>query len=407
MSMGTDELTSDEVAERAGTTPARIHELVDLGILEPSEVGSFRRLDVLRTRVVADLEAIGIEPRGIATALQSGHLSLGYLESAGRRHPRSERTFAQVAEDLNIPFATLERIYVAFGLASPAGDEYIREEDLQVIRTMPALFSAGIEEGDVLRAARVWGEGARRVAQYLTHYFHMVVEEPFRRRGLGDNQAFEAAIREVGLRIGRSGEEMLAWLYRRHSETYLTQHQFAHAETALEEAGVHERSAPHPGAAAFADLSGYTRLTEEAGDEVAADVSLRLGVVVSEVAVRHRGTVVKMLGDGVHFHFGEPRDAVLASLDIVESVSTQGLPPAHVGIEAGPMVYDEGDYFGRTVNLAARIASQAGPDQVFVGEGFASLVRPSGFRLVEVGAFVLKGISEPVTLHEAIRDGDG
>jgi adenylate cyclase len=404
--MGTDELSADEVAERAGTTPARIHELVDLGILEPSQVGSFRRLDVLRTRVVADLEAIGIEPRGIATALHSGHLSLGYLESAGRRHPRSERTFAQVAEDLNMPFATLERMYVAFGLPSPVGDEHIREEDLHVIRTMPALFSAGVEEGEVLRAARVWGDGARRVAEYLTHYFHTVVEEPFRQRGLGDNQAFEAAIREVGLRIGRSGEEMLAWLYRRHSETYMTQHQFDHAETALEEAGVHERSAPQPGAAAFADLSGYTRLTEEAGDQVAADVSLKLAVMVNEVAARHRGTVVKMLGDGVHFHFGEPRDAVLASLDIVESVSPQGLPPAHVGIEAGPMIYDEGDYFGRTVNVAARIASQAGPDQVFVGEGFASLVRPIGFRLVEVGAFVLKGISEPVTLHKAIRDGD-
>jgi adenylate cyclase len=257
----------------------------------------------------------------------------------------------------------------------------------------------------MLRAARVWGDGARRVAQYLAHYFHTVVEEPFRRRGLGDNQAFEAAIREVGLRMGRSGEEMLAWLYRRHSETYLTQHQLDHAETALEQAGVHERTAAHPGAAAFADLSGYTRLTEEAGDEAAADVSLKLAVLVSELAARHRGTVVKMLGDGVHFHFGEPRDAVLASLDIVESVSPQGLPPAHVGVEAGPMIYDEGDYFGRTVNLAARIASEAGPGQVFVGEGFASLVQPSGFRLIEVGAFALKGIAAPVTLHEASRDG--
>jgi adenylate cyclase len=404
--VSSDELTADEVAERAGTTPATIHELVDLGILEPSEVGSFRRLDVLRARVVADLEAIGVESRGVATALRSGHLSLGYLESAGRRHPRSERTFAEVAEDLGLPYATLERIYVAFGLASPTADEPIREEDLQVIRTMPALFSAGIEEGDVLRAARVWGDGARRVAQYLTHYFHTVVEEPFRRRGLGDNQAFEAAIREVGLRMGRSGEEMLAWLYRRHSEMYLTQHQFDHAEAALEEAGVHERSAPHPGAAAFADLSGYTRLTEEAGDEVAAAVSLKLAVVVSEIAARHQGTVVKMLGDGVHFHFGEPRDAVLASLDVVDSVRPQGLPPAHVGIEAGPMIYDEGDYFGRTVNLAARIAAQAGPDQVLVGEGFASLVPASRFRLVEVGAFELKGISLPITLYEAVRDDE-
>ena len=403
--MSSDELTFDEVAERSGTTPARIRELVDVGILEPSGTGSLRRTDVLRTRVVAELEAIGIEPSAVATALRSGHLSLGYLESAGRRHPRSERTFERAAEDLGVPFAMLERIYVAFGLASPAADERIREEDLRVIQAMPVLIRAGVEEGDLLRVARVWGDGARRVAEYLTHYFHTVVEEPFRRRGLGDNQAFEAAIREVGLRIGQSGEEMLSWLFRRHSETFFTQHQFDHAETALEEAGVHERSAPHPGAAAFADLSGYTRLTEEAGDAVAAGVSLKLAVLVSEIAGRHRGTVVKMLGDGVHFHFGDPRDAVLASLEIVETVGPRGLPSAHVGIEAGPMIHDEGDYFGRTVNVAARIASQAGPDQVFVGEGFAELVAPERFQLVEVGAFELKGIAEPMTLYQALRDG--
>ena len=63
----------------------------------------------------------------------------------------------------------------------------------------------------------------------------------------------------------------------------------------------------------FADLTGYTKLTEESGDEVAAGVSLKLAEVVSEVASRHDGHVVKMLGDGVHFHFAQPNDAVAAS----------------------------------------------------------------------------------------------
>lgn len=404
MSNPADELTEDEVAQRAGTTTARIRELVGLGILEP-EHGTFRRRDVLGVRVVADLEAMGIGPEGVAEALASGHLSLDYLESEGRRHPRSERSLAEVADDLGIPFATLERMYIAFGLPRPTPDERVREEDLPVIRTIPVLFAAGVDEGDVLRAARVWGDSARRVAQYLTHYFHTAVEEPFRRRGLADNQAYEAAIREVGLRMGRSGEQTLAWLFRRHSETFMRQHAFDHAETALEQAGVHARSAQHPGAAAFADLSGYTRLTEEAGDEAAAHASLTLAQLVSEVAARHSGEVVKMLGDGVHFHFNDPHDAVMASLEIVDAVRPRGLPPAHVGVEAGPMIYDEGDYFGRTVNLAARIASQAGPDQVFVGEGLARLGAPTGVRLVEVGRFELKGISQPVTLREAIRDG--
>jgi adenylate cyclase len=242
------------------------------------------------------------------------------------------------------------------------------------------------------------------VAQFQAHYFHNTVEEPFRRRGLRDNEAFEAAINEVGLRMGHSTEEMLGWLYRRHAEIFSTEHQFEHVETALEEAGVRQRSPRGIEAAAFADLSGYTRLTEEVGDDEAARVSLSLAQLVNEVAAEHHGDVVKMLGDGVHFHFRDPGDAVRASLEIVDIVGPRGLPPAHVGVNAGPMIYDEGDYFGRTVNIAARIAAQASANRVFVGEDLVRGVEPEGFQVREVGQFDLKGIAQPVTLYEALRD---
>jgi adenylate cyclase len=400
-----DRIGEDELAERTGVDREHLRRLADLRILERADDGTYPRRAIVRTRAIADLEALGAEPEGIAHALETGHLSLGYLESSGRRLPRSDRTFAQVADDLGIPFATLERLYVAYGLARPDPEEHILEEDLEAIRAVRVIFHAGVAEEGMLRFGRVWGDAARRAAQYLTHHFHTAVEEPFRRQAMGDNQSFEAALRQVGLPLGRSGEDMLVWLFRRHSETFLREHHFEHAEVALENAGVYRRSEQRPGAAAFADLTGYTRLTEEAGDEAAARVAITLADLVGETAERWRGTVVKLLGDGVHFHFADPRDAVLASLDIVEAVRPRGLPPAHVGVEAGPMIYDEGDYFGRTVNVAARIASQAGADQVFVGEGFAELVPLDGFRLHEVGAFELKGISQPVTLFEAVRDG--
>ena len=122
-----------------------------------------------------------------------------------------------------------------------------------------------------------------------------MMEEPFRRRGLKENAAVEAAFREVGVRSGRSGEDLLGWLYRRHQETFSIEHQFAHVETALELAGVRARPVPGVEAAAFADLTGYTSLSEEAGDAAAADVSLALSQLVKETASRHRGEVVKML----------------------------------------------------------------------------------------------------------------
>jgi adenylate cyclase len=95
---------------------------------------------------------------------------------------------------------------------------------------------------------------------------------------------------------------------------------------------------------------------------------------------------------------------VRASLEIVDVVGPRGLPPAHVGVNTGPMIYDEGDYFGRTVNIAARIAAQASANRVFVGEDLVRDVEPEGFQVREVGQFDLKGIAQPVTLYEALRD---
>ena len=399
-----DLLTEAELARRSDASPDDVRSLVALGILEP-EPGGFARRDVMRVRVVAHLEALGIPAEALAGALASGHLSLGYLESAGRRHPRSEQTFAEVADQIGLPVATLARIYVAFGLRRPSPGERVLQEDLEVLGMLPVLLGAGVDEAQVLRLVRVWGDGARRIAQYLTHYFHATVEEQFRQRGMRDNEAYEAAIREVGLRMGRSGEDLLGWLFRRHSEVFMTEHQLGHVETALEDAGVRPRAPRQPEAVAFADLSGYTRLTEESGDEVAAEVSLDLAQLVSEVAAEHGGNLVKLLGDGAYLHFRDPGDAIRTSLAIVEGTVPRGLPPAHVGVNAGPLLYDEGDYFGRTVNVAARIGSQAGPGQVYVGEDAAGSVGQDGFRLVEVGRLELKGIAEPVGVFEAIREG--
>ena len=398
-----EHLTEQEVAERAGIGIERLRELVELRLLVP-EHGVFRRRDVMRARVLVELDAKGLDSPTLASAHASGHLTLGYLESAGRRHPRTDRTFAQFSENTGVPIDTLQNMYVALGLPRPREDEYVREDDEPILMALPVLFGAGVGEGDVLRAVRILGDSARRVAQFQAHYFHNTVEEPFRRRGLRDNEAFEAAINEVGLRMGHSTEEMLSWLYRRHAEIFSTEHQFEHVETALEEAGVRQRSPRGIEAAAFADLSGYTRLTEEAGDDEAARVALSLAQLVNEVAGEHHGDVVKMLGDGVHFHFRDPSDAVRASLEIVDTVGPRGLPPAHVGVNAGPMIYDEGDYFGRTVNIAARIAAQASANRVFVGEDLVRGVEPEGFQVREIGQFDLKGIAQPVTLYEALRD---
>src|SRR3712207_2781090 len=122
-----DRLSEAEVAERAGTTVDRIRDLVELGVLDRDEVG-FARNAVMRARVIESLERKGIDAGALADAMAAGELTLGYLESAGRRHPRSDRTFADLASEMDISIEALERVFVAFGLPPPDPDEVVREE---------------------------------------------------------------------------------------------------------------------------------------------------------------------------------------------------------------------------------------------------------------------------------------
>jgi adenylate cyclase len=123
---------------------------------------------------------------------------------------------------------------------------------------------------------------------------------------------------------------------------------------------------------------------------------------VTQRAARARGGLpVKWLGDGVMFFFRQARAAVLSALEMVQETRAVDLPPAHVGIHAGPIVVQDGDYFGRTVNLAARIAGQAGAGQVLVTDEVVAAAGSDGVRFETLGPVRLKGFTRPVRLHLA------
>jgi adenylate cyclase len=153
----------------------------------------------------------------------------------------------------------------------------------------------------------------------------------------------------------------------------------------------------------FLDLAGYTRLTEERGDEEAAALAARLADIVRHGPRQHRGEAVKWLGDGVMFRFRDPSGAVVSALDMVEEVPAAGLPPAHVGVAAGPVIRQGGDYFGRTVNLASRIADHARGGQVLVSEPVVAMTSVAGVRFDGMGAIELPGLTSPIRLFEARR----
>jgi adenylate cyclase len=153
----------------------------------------------------------------------------------------------------------------------------------------------------------------------------------------------------------------------------------------------------------FLDITGYSRLTDERGDQAAAELADRLTRLVQRTSVQHGGRPVKWLGDGVMMWFREPGNGVLAALEMAEGVASSGLPPAHVGLHAGPVLFQDGDYYGQTVNVASRIADYARPGEVLVSQTVVDASREQPVTYTEVGPVELKGISGSFRLHVARR----
>jgi len=174
-------------------------------------------------------------------------------------------------------------------------------------------------------------------------------------------------------------------------------------ETMLSEAGLHSRL-ERPPAVCFLDITGYTRLTQERGDDAAAELAATLARLVQRTSVQHGGKPIKWLGDGVMLYFRDPGPGVHAALEMVAGIADSGLPPAHVGLHAGPVLFQEGDYFGQTVNLSSRIADAAHPGEVLVSRPVAEASEGSGVAFEDLGPVELKNVAGPTDVLRARLD---
>jgi class 3 adenylate cyclase len=155
---------------------------------------------------------------------------------------------------------------------------------------------------------------------------------------------------------------------------------------------------------AFVDLSGFTQMTEEQGDDASIWLANQL-VSEAEIATAAHGTkIVKLLGDGVMLHGDDLGRLIETAIDLVDALPRAGLPPAHAGIHAGPLIERDGDYFGRVVNIASRIASQASAHEVLLSQA-AAIRAPAHVVVTELPAATLRGVSEPMILFRAVAGG--
>jgi len=149
---------------------------------------------------------------------------------------------------------------------------------------------------------------------------------------------------------------------------------------------------------AFADLAGYTRLTEEAGEEEAVDVVERF-VESVELTLPDDARVIKTIGDEVMVVGADP--SALVDWAVGFQALNAGLRPLpRIGIHSGEALYREGDYYGRAVNLASRVGARAAGGEVLVTEPVVAAAG-SHLRFEPIGEVKLKGFKEATDLFLA------
>jgi adenylate cyclase len=153
----------------------------------------------------------------------------------------------------------------------------------------------------------------------------------------------------------------------------------------------------------FTDLVGFTALTAARGDDGAADVALEFFGKVRRLLPGHRAEEVKTIGDALMLRCDDPALAIKLGLRIVEELEDDpGFPAVRVGMHTGPAVSRENDWYGGTVNVAARLCAAAGGGEVLVGE--TTRVAAGPIRRVDLGErrlHWLKNVTQPVAAHLA------
>jgi class 3 adenylate cyclase/DNA-binding transcriptional MerR regulator len=388
-------LSADELARLAEVDPAFVQRALRGGALQQREaVGGFTIQDAARLRFLKAWDAAGLTVETIGELIARGELPFSFMDAPTMgAQPRLPSTYEDFCAERGIELSTVQQLHDALGFTPPAASDHVREDDLIVIELFQQFVAVRAEEAAVLRLLRTYADALRRLTQAEADLYESQIEEPMRQAGATEQDLLNQS-GAVGVHLVPLLQQTLVAVYRRHRQHVWVDHSIGHLERILEAKGLHQRLQAPP-CVCFVDLTGYTRLTEEQGDAAAAELAGRLAALVEGISRRHGGRPVRWLGDGGMLVFREPAAAVAAATDMVAQAEHRGLPPTHIGIHAGPVVFQDGDIYGSTVNIAARLSARAGPGEVLVSRPVADRIPQPG-RLEPVGAVQLKGVAHPL-----------
>lgn len=348
-------------------------------------------------RMIGELLELGVSPEAIRRAHKRGRVEDAIFDAV-LDPARTERTVSpsQIEAGGGLRVAETQLIALGFGLRAPEPDEpYFTPEEATVLERFGELREIWPPQV-YLQVVRVYGQALAHIAQTEVYAFRLHVEPRLRAASGGVLPALPAVHAAFGQLLPLA-DPMLLGIHRRRVEHEL-------AQAAVREAELRTPEGVLPGAVevtlVFCDLKDFTAFADVHGDVAAIGAIERFAATVT--AERgETGHVLKALGDGYMLSYPEPAAAVAACVRIIERMRSDDTPGVHASVHHGVALYREGDYFGKAVNLAARLLGLAGRGELVASEAVARATEGL-FDWEHLGGRRIRGVSEPV---EAYRLG--
>jgi adenylate cyclase len=255
--------------------------------------------------------------------------------------------------------ALIDRIVAALGM-NPDPSESLSASDVQLLRYVAAVLAAGLPLVATLQLVRVYGQAMAQVADAEVRLFHLYVHEPLMRSGA---TGVETADEMLGLtsELLPLASPVMDQVHQRYLQHFVEQDVVGHMENDLDEDSIDLGRLRV--VIVFADLAGYTRLTEEEGELEAVDAVERF-VEAVETTLPDDARVLKTIGDAVMIVGSDPAALIDWAVGF-QQLYVSPAPP-RIGIHWGDALYRDGDYYGRDVNIASRVATRAAGGEVLV-----------------------------------------
>jgi adenylate cyclase len=389
-------MTTEEAARRIGVTPATLRRWARQGVI-PQYDGEWTPAVIGQGRVVARMRERGHSLAEIRRATEEGRLAFGFLEELFPTD-QARYTIRQASREAGLEPGLVTRIVTGLGI-SPERTETISEDELQLLRYVAAALESGFPLAALLQLVRVYGQAMAQVADAEVRLFHLYVHEPLLRSGAAGVEAaseMHALSREVLPLAG----PVMDQLHQRYLQHFVEQDVVGHMESDLGDDSIDLGRMRV--AIAFADLAGYTRLTEEEGELTALDAVERF-VESVETTLPDEARVIKTIGDEVMIVGSDPVALTDWAVGFQRLQNERPLP--RIAVHYGVALYRDGDYYGRDVNIASRVAARSGGGEVLVTRPVVDEVGPH-LEFERIAEIKLKGFKEATEIFIARARGD-